>query len=292
MKTPNKTILPFNWRTELENMDVNSIGDDIILLDKPVIFSIFQYPFKMDVTAAIVCIKGTMTGSINLKPYTTTGACLVTVLPGQILEYKSISEDFTGLFIIMSSKFTGNLMPNANERLPLSLSIMDNPVIPLDEEALNAMIDYFEMLKKVVKAKEHPYRLEVAQHLTLAFFYGIGDVLHKYTEKKKKTHHELLMEKFLQLVQIHHEKQRELKFYADKLCLTPKHLSKVVKEVSGRSANDWIDEYVTMIAKALLKSTGMTVQQISDELNFPSQSFFGKYFKRVAGMSPREYKGM
>ena len=291
MKTQNKTILPFNWRTELENMDVNSIGDDIILLDKPVIFSIFQYPFKTDVTAAIVCIKGTMTGSINLKPYTTTGACLVTVLPGQILEYKSISEDFTGLFIIMSSKFTDNLMTNITERLPLSLSIMNNPVIPLEEGVLEGMINYFEMLKKVVQEKEHPYRLEVAQHLTLAFFYGIGDNFHKRLDKKKKTHHETLVEKFLQLVQDHYKEQRGLEFYADKLCLTPKHLSRVVREVSGRSANDWIDEYVVLMAKALLKSTSMTVQQVGDELNFPSQSFFGKYFKRVTGMSPREYKG-
>ena len=286
-----KSILPFNWRIELENMEVNSIGDDIILLDKPVIFSIFQYPFKTDVTAAIICIKGTTTGSINLKPYTTNGPCLITILPEQILEYESISDDFSGLFIIMSSKFTNSLMLNAAERLPLSLSIMDNPVIPLDEEALNGMIYNFEMLKKTVQGKDHPYRLEVAKHLALAFLYGVGEFFHKFNDKKKKTHHELLVENFLQLVQLHHKEQRGLEFYADKLCLTSKHLSKVVREVSGRPANDWIDEYVVLLAKALLKSTNMTIQQIGDELNFPSQSFFGKYFKRVTGMSPREYKG-
>jgi len=286
-----KSILPFNWRIELENMEVNSIGDDIILLDKPVIFSIFQYPFKTDVTAAIICIKGTTTGSINLKPYTTNGPCLITIFPEQILEYESISDDFSGLFIIMSSKFTNSLMLNAAERLPLSLSIMDNPVIPLDEEALNGMIYNFEMLKKTVQGKDHPYRLEVAKHLALAFLYGVGEFFHKFNDKKKKTHHELLVENFLQLVQLHHKEQRGLEFYADKLCLTSKHLSKVVREVSGRPANDWIDEYVVLLAKALLKSTNMTIQQIGDELNFPSQSFFGKYFKRVTGMSPREYKG-
>ena len=286
-----KSILPFNWRIELENIKTNSISNDIILLDKPVIFSTFQYPFKTDVTAAVICIKGTMTGSIDLKPYTTAGTCLVTILPGQILEYESISEDFIGLFIIMSSKFTDSLMLNANERLPLSLSIRDNPIISLSDEALEGVITYFEMLKKVVQVKEHPYLLEVAQHLTLAFFYGISEYFHNFTDKKKKTHQEILVEKFLQLVQTYHKEQRGLEFYADKLCLTPKHLSKVVREISGKPANDWIDEHVVLIAKALLKSTNMTIQQISDELNFPSQSFFGKYFKRITGMSPREYKG-
>jgi AraC-like DNA-binding protein len=64
----------------------------------------------------------------------------------------------------------------------------------------------------------------------------------------------------------------------------------VIKEASGTTANDWIDRYVVLEAKALLKSTGMTIQQISEELNFSSQSFFGKYFKRRTGMSPSEYK--
>jgi AraC-like DNA-binding protein len=78
--------------------------------------------------------------------------------------------------------------------------------------------------------------------------------------------------------------------YADQLYLTPKYFSKVIKDNSGASASEWIDNYVILEAKALLKSTNMTILQISDELNFPSQSFFGKYFKRVVGVSPKEYR--
>jgi AraC-like DNA-binding protein len=85
-------------------------------------------------------------------------------------------------------------------------------------------------------------------------------------------------------------KQTSDTFYADRMCFTPKYLSKVIKENSGKSANSWIDDYVILEAKAMLKSTNMTVQQINDELNFPSQSFFGKYFKRIVGVSPKEYK--
>ena len=288
-----KNILPFNWRSELENIEFYSIDNDVILLDKPVITSAFQYPFKMDVTIAIICIKGTTKGYINLKPYTTNGSCFITILPGQIIEYESISEDFSGLFIIMSSKFTDTLMPNVANHLPVLFYVQDNPVILLDKESLEGMITYFDMIKRVIQIKDHPYRIEAVRHLTLAFFYGAGIYFHNVDQNNnsKKTHHELIVRKFLQLVQIHHKEQRRLEFYADKLCITPKHLSKVIKETGGKPANDWIDEHVVLEAKALLKSTNMTVQQISDELNFPSQSFFGKYFKRVTGMSPREYKG-
>ena len=292
MRTKSKSILPFDWRPELELEDkaVYSIDNDLILLDKPIITSKFEYPFKVDVTSAIICIKGKTEGIINLKPYTTDGACLITILSGQIMQYKSISEDFEGLFLVMSSKFTDSLMPNATDRLPLHLSVRDNPAIPLDDETLRGMIDYFNMLKRVIQVEDHPYRMEVARYLTLAFFYGIGAVFHNVADKPKMTLHETLVEKFLHLVEKHYKEQRGLEFYADKLCVSAKHLSKVIKATNGKPATNWIDEHVALEAKALLKSTNMTVEQISEELNFPSQSFFGKYFKRVTGMSPRDYK--
>jgi AraC-like DNA-binding protein len=287
----NRKILPFDWRPEIANMEVDAIDNEVILLEKPLITSTFQYPFKVDVTAIIICIKGTTEGSINLKPYTTDGSCFITVLPGQIMEYKSISEDFEGLFIIMSSKFTESLVPNVANRLPLSLSVRDNPVIPLDKYTLEGLIHYFELIKRVIRVKEHPYRIETVRYLTLSFFYGTGVFLHNVADKKKMTHQETVVEKFLHLVQTHFKEQRGLEFYADKLCITSQDLSKTVKQTSGKPANDWIDEHVTLEAKALLKSTNLTIDQISEALNFPSQSFFGKYFKRVTGMSPREYKG-
>jgi len=289
-RTKNRAILPFNWRSELKNVEVESIGDDFILLDKPIISSAFQYPFKVDITAVIICIRGTTEGYVNLKHYKTSGACLFTILPGQIMEYKSISEDFTGLFMVMSGKFTDSLMPNASERLPLSISVRDNPVTPLTEEMLEGMIRYFEMLRRIIQEKDHPYRLEVARHLTMAFFYGACVDFHQSVDQRKKTQHEMLVEKFLHLVQTHYKDERGLEFYANQLCVTAKHLSKVVKATGGKPASDWIDERIALEAKALLKSTNMTIEQISDELNFPSQSFFGKYFKRVTGMSPSEYK--
>jgi AraC-like DNA-binding protein len=271
-------------------MEVDAIDNDVIILEKPLITSTFQYPFKLDVTAIIICIKGTTEGSINLKPHATDGACFITVLPGQIMEYKSISEDFEGLFIIMSPKFTDSLVTNAADRLPLSLSVRDNPVVPLDKYSLEGIIHYFELLKRVIQVEEHPYRIETARYLTLSFFYGTAIFLHNVADNKKMTHQETIVEKFLNLVQTHYKEQRGLEFYADKLCITSHYLSKIIKRTSGKPANDWIDEHVTLEAKALLKSTNKSIQQISDDLNFPSQSFFGKYFKRVTGMSPRDYK--
>ena len=98
------------------------------------------------------------------------------------------------------------------------------------------------------------------------------------------------MRNFLKQVQAFHKQERKVEFYADRLCLSPKYLSQTIKSYSGKTAGEWIDEYVVLEAKVLLRSTNMTIQQIGDELNFPSQSFFGKYFKRLTGMSPKAYR--
>jgi len=173
----------------------------------------------------------------------------------------------------------------------LYLAVSKEPVIELNEESLEGMVSYYNMLKKVANVKDNPHRMEVARYLSLAFFYGIGFSIFKQDSEKNSTHYEILADKFLHLVQNHYKQERGLEFYANQLCLTPKHLAKVIKETTNKTANDWIDEHVVLEAKALLKSTNMTAQQISDELNFSDQSFFGKYFKRHTGVSPREYKG-
>jgi AraC-like DNA-binding protein len=265
-----------------------SIGDDLVLFENPKIPLAFDHPFKLNVVVATICIKGSVKGAINLKPFIAQSPCLIAVLPGQILQYESISEDFSGLFILMSKRFSESL--DMQNKIPLFLSAQDNTSFPLEEISLEAMKDYYHMLKRIVRQTEHPYRMEVAKHLTMALFYGLGYLYHTSSGKEKKTKHEIMAERFLQLIQANYKKQRNLDFYADKLCLTPKYLSKVIKENSGLSANDWIDNYVVLEAKALLKSTNMTIQQISDELDFPSQSFFGKYFKRCTGVSPSDYK--
>ena len=290
MKSKNKNVLPFNWRRELEDIEIHTIGNDVVLLDRPVITSTFQYPFKVDVNVNIINISGITEGVINLKPYKTEGACLITILSGQIMEYKSISDDFVGLFIVMSEKFSESLIPNAHERLPLHLSVRDNPVIPLNEEALNGMITYFNMMKRVIQVEDHPHKLEVARHLTLAFSYGASIDFHNLDDHTKKSHNEMLLHKFVNLVQTNYNVERGLDFYAEKLCISTKHLSKVISATCGKPPSELIDEHVALEAKALLKSTNMTIQQITDELNFPSQSFFGKFFKRMTGMSPKEYK--
>lgn len=85
-------------------------------------------------------------------------------------------------------------------------------------------------------------------------------------------------------------KERSIAFYADMLCLTPKYLSQVIYKCSGSFASEWIRKMVILEAKSLLDNKNFSVQQISDMMNFPNPSFFGKYFKAATGMTPRKYR--
>ena len=276
-----------NWRDGLDKTpEVDAIGHDFVILDTGTDQERIDYPFKMDATVAMVCTSGSNTGKINLKPFTITAPSLCIVLPDQILEPGHSSEDFKGMVMIMSRKFTDSL--NIPTSLSTMLSIQETPTIQLSDEELRSIQGYFWILRRAVQKKDNPHRLEVVQCLIKAFFYSTD--FHHLPKDEKKPKNKLLAENFINLVLAHYREERGVEFYADKLCLTPKYLSKTIKESSGKSASEWIDDYVILEAKALLKSTNKTIQQISDELNFPSQSFFGKYFKRVVGVSPKEYK--
>ena len=146
----------------------------------------------------------------------------------------------------------------------------------------------------VALAKEHheQYGDEIALSLLHALFFDIAHIFdqHQPVCPKPQTRKDELFELFIRTVGEHYKQQRSVAFYADKLCLTPKHLSNVIKELTGKSASQWIDDYVVLEAKTLLKSTNLTILQISEELHFANQSFFGKYFKQHTGLSPMRYR--
>lgn len=244
------------------------------------------YPFKTDMTICCLCLHGEAVGRINLSGCTLNAKSLFISVSRQILEVKSVSRDFVGICILMSERFLTNLGIPFN--FVVHNSVLQQPVIRLTDGQFEAMTNYCHMVHRVLEG-EHPNRYEVVKHLTCAFFYGIGYYFHQATDRAISNDEEL-MRRFLVEVEASYRRERKLAYYANRLNLTSKYLSSVVKNYSGKTASQWIDDYVILEAKALLKSTNFTIQQISDELSFPSQSFFGKYFKRITGRSPKEYR--
>ncbi|KAA6344139.1 Arabinose operon regulatory protein [termite gut metagenome] len=275
-----------------ENLVMDTIDDDFFLFDHISSAPALRYPAKMTTAMSVICLSGTMEVSIDLKRYALRAPNYIVILPEQILQTHSRSNDFSGLFVVMSKSFVNSIRLNIQDTVPIFFYLKENPSTTLTPSELDLLLSYYSLLQQTMKMNDAALKKEIIRHLVHAFFYGTNSIFqnHRDIGKTRKSRKETLFDDFVKLVAAHHRDCREVRFYAGKLRLTPKHFSSVVKEVSGRTAREWIDDFVVLEAKALLKSTNMTIQQISEELNFPSQSFFGKYFKRVVGVSPKEYQ--
>lgn len=280
----------FSWRSRLDSPDIEQLGEDVVLFNTLNYFPSFNYPFKSDIFIEIFCITGHLDLNINLNEYHIEAPAVFSMMPDKIIQFKSASDDFSAKFMLLSNTFLSGLLSGPQERLPMYLSVQNDPMSTLNEEEFNSMLEYFRLYQKEIRKVQNPYRLETIRHLVQAQFYATRYLNENLSDQQDKSRHEALTEEFLNLVNMHYREQREVGFYAEKLHLTPKYLSKIIKHNSGKSANQWIDDNVILEAKALLKSTNMNIQQISDHLSFPSQSFFGKYFKRKTGFSPKEYR--
>lgn len=286
-----KKVTPLSWQTNIKNeLRSENIGSDFILLDDFTNVPIFMYPFKLDMVIVMICTKGAVRGTIDLQPYDLKAPFTILVRPNQTLHYEYISHDFAGNCIILSKNFAPELLSQIDKPMLIASAVRYNPYAQLVSENLIFVKRYFVQLKRFMTMYDNPYRLEMVKHLTMAFFYWARPNFQIFTEATKQTRQGVLIDNFTQLLRDNFRRERKTAFYAGKLNLTPKYLSQAIKAATGKSASGWIDDFVMLEAKALLKSTNMTIQQISDELNFPSQSFFGKYFKRNEGVSPKEYR--
>lgn len=291
-----RKISYIKWRSSIEDITPadHRIGDDILLIDNShtmrAELSSDNKPFRIDMTMAIIYEQGSADLKINMRDYHIEAPAVLLVLNDQIYQSAGHSEDLRSKVILMSRSFSDSLFANSGEILPLKSSIMKNPVMKIENEE-NVFGQFFQLLQNIAASPRQEFKIESARHLTLSMFYGYSHLKHEVNEVKcTNSRQEEIFTKFTELLERHHKKEREIAFYADKMCMTSKYLSQVIKDYTGKTALGLIEEYVISEAKSMLLSTTMSIQQISDELNFPSQSVFGKYFKRVTGKSPTEYR--
>lgn len=271
---------------------IDFIGNDFAIFDDIKDMSLSSYPTRLNAACLTVCLKGWCKLELNLQQCEMREGMLGIILPDQIVLQGERSDDFAGLFIAVSKDFMDMVIPTMQQLFPMFFMIKERPFVHITPEESQSFQEYHSFLWSKVKLKDNPFRKEIAQGLLLALFYEIYNIYqgHAVQERIPKSRKEDLFERFIRAVSESYKEERSVSYYADKMFLTAKHLSTVVKEISGKTAGEWIDSLVVLEAKALLKSSELSIQEIADELHFANQSFFGKYFKHHTGMSPKEYR--
>lgn len=251
---------------------------------------------RMKAFTVILCIDGTENGTVNLKEMSINKGSLLMTSPNNVLKIEAGYPTATVRGIMLSQDFMRMLQVDVKNSLPLFMRLAYNPLVNLTQEQQEDIERYFDLLENISNNSDLAHRDEIVRGLLMSMFYRISDTYEQRPqvldekERSVRNRREEYFAKFITLLSENFKRERTVGFYAEQMCVTPKYLSLLIKDFSGKSAAEWIDSYVITEAKTLLRYSTMSIQEVAYELNFSSQSFFGKYFKHLTGMSPSEYK--
>lgn len=250
---------------------------------------IYHYPQRMDGCLFLLCLRGECELTIHLSDHKIQKNDMVTILPETFVHVRRQSPDCR-LFLIGFNKELLNGINIFNSTMNYLSALIDTPVIPLRPETAGLFQDYFMLLIKMRRMEAKPHK-DLISAMLLTLLHGVGSI-HQHTDTATRTFSrgEEIVKRLVQSIIKHYTKERSVAFYADLLHISPQHLSTTVNKITGKTVTDIIARLVITDAEAKLKSTDLTIQEIAYSLNFPDISFFGKYFKRYTGMSPKQYR--
>ena len=277
------------------------IYNDFMLLDDNFddeVFKGFTYtgkPIKILFVMQMMCVRGTMRIRVNLKEMVVEANDILLVAPGSIIDMVVCEGDCRmAVMHIDNAKIARQ--PTLKIMLQFRSVIKYECFIThFSQPAMEQMVNGYKLLSNIVNDNDLRYKDEALEGcFQMMISYWMSEIV-KQDEKEAKikiSRNEQIFKSFLKLVQKNYMTNREVAFYADKLCITPKYLGVVVSQVSHRRPLDWIRDYVILDAKAMLLTREYSIQQISQMLNFPNPSFFSKYFREAVGYSPSKFLNM
>lgn len=256
---------------------------------------VFRFPCRIDAFIIGVGTEGETSVSFNLHEFRLKKDSMFIFTPKNILQVNS-QQYFKADVIVISPDFMRRINIDIKNMMPLFLKFVENPTLALTPEESRSMRGMIAQIERETRGPETHFSFDIVSGLIAATIYKVGDIMYHYLaehpEGQNNSHNraEEYFKQFTHLLGEHFREERSVGFYARQLCITPKYLTTLIKRISGQSVSEWIDNYVILEAKTLLKYSTMSIQEIAYYLNFPNQSFFGSYFKRNTGMSPSQYK--
>lgn len=280
----------------------DNLADDLFIADLRYVREmsrLMKYPCRFNGYLAFFCYSGHFDIDVNLNTYEVKENSLFLYIPGNIVRVSSIlpeeKNEVHFVVIAVSSELIASTRMDFNKIFAEGQRLLTNPCVIMKEKEKELCRKYLDLVKEI--SEMHlPYNKDAISTLISSTFYLMGSLFMdrlseaRLTNKDRSSRSRIIFEDFLNLVKDFHTEEREISFYSEKMFLTPKYLSKVVKNVSGRSAHDWIDSFVILEAKNLLKFSGLSIKEIVFNLHFPGQASFYRFFRDHTGMTPTEYK--
>ncbi|MDR2919615.1 MAG: helix-turn-helix domain-containing protein [Tannerella sp.] len=252
-------------------------------------------PLRLDALSIFLICKGEMSLEIDYYPYKVSENTLLDLVEQHIVQHFKLSTDFKGYNIIVSRNFLSDTLGN-NRTLPSEV-IVSKRTRPTQSIKIEDVLLLEECIRKLIQyigQADHFFKRNLIMSQFTIFMMEMGNIVYHKLKDNAETvelsSKEQIFGRFLELLNLHSKEQHKVTFYAEKLCITPEYLTRILKSFSGKTTNNWIDNALMTEAKILLRDPQYTIQQISDMLNFSDQSSFGKFFKKNKGESPLMYR--
>lgn len=247
---------------------------------------------RMEIVLSVLCLKGQVKIELDDHTHVIQENDLLICHPNIIIGRSKASPDFQFRCIAMSPQYVRRTSVIANNAWDVIKFLEKSPVIHLQLEEVTLFCQYYDLIHSKLAGTPYRHQKEVVDSLLQAFLYEFHDTMERFLQIDPPTYssYERLFKEFLDLLTSSYPKGRMVASYAEKLCVTPKYLSAVCKEISGNTASGIINKYVIKDVLYLLKKSDKSIKEIANELDFPNLSFFGKYVKRYTGLSPKQYR--
>lgn len=247
-----------------------------------------QSPYLIEDYRCGLVLEGELHGRINLVDHHMSEGSLVYVSPGSFVEPLEVSGNFHISGIGMSQDMF-HVISRYSVPSIFKGRIRDG-CISLDAEQSAFVRQLLGALKGMLMCRQSGS--EARYSMVSAVIHHFSDLFTSHEDRQVVLHDSAsaLFDKFIYSVNVDAGQHRWLGYYADKMCITGRYLGMVVKRVSGVAAKEWIDRAAVTSAKVKLRHSGMQISDIAYEMNFPSTSFFCRYFKRLTGYTPQEFR--
>lgn len=239
------------------------------------------------------CIDGEITLQINERAFTIQSGMFCILKRNNTWQVSQYSEDINIVCVLSQKNDYITQLNNTLLLLDFKFKIDENPCYKLQGTIFNELITLFHLMKEVMKREVAMLKKEIIQnYLCLVFCTILSETVQNIYGTHSNKYANEILRKFIILLGEHCKHERKLSFYADRLYVSSKYLTVLIQKASGRSARQWIIDFVIAESKRLLQNSQLTILEVCYEMNFPNQSFFTKFFRKHTGQTPTEYKNL
>lgn len=242
----------------------------------------------------VACYQGVLSFKLNGIPFNGTPDDVIICYPDTLISDIDFSTDMRCLVFGFSVQAMENAF-YANEKIWKTIfDVTKMPVIHLNEDEISLLYHFAAITKIKVAQTNNPMQKRMMHALLQAVLYEFFDIISRFTntpiQESPPSRKVQIYREFIELLGQSNGRIRSVTDIAEELCITPKYLSSVVKQCSDKSPLEWIHHYTTNVIVQQLRYTDKSIKDISNELGFPSQAFFGKFVKTRLGLSPKNYR--